>query len=255
MSPVAPQPEASPPLSIVIPAYDERERLPAALAAIAKQFATRLAEIEVVVVDDGSADGTAEVAAARAEELALPLRILGSSRNRGKGYAARWGLLEARGAAVLLTDADLSVPIATVERFLRRLDAGADVVIGSRRIAGAEIRTHQPQRRERLGSAFRALASWLILPGVSDFTCGFKLFRRDAARRAFAAQRLWGWGFDVEILVIARRHAFVVAEEPVVWDDDERTRVRLWKDVVRSALDLVRIRVNDLLGRYRPSSC
>jgi dolichyl-phosphate beta-glucosyltransferase len=240
-------------LSIVIPAFDERERLPASLDRIAAHLGERLPAVELLVVDDGSRDGTGAAARERAEALGLRLRLLRHEPNRGKGYAARRGMLEARGAAVLLTDADLSVSIDHLERFEARLRRGADAVIGSRHLPGAAITVHQPGFRERLGAGFRSLASRFVVPSISDFTCGFKLFERRAARAVFERQRIDGWGYDVEILLIAHRLGLELAEEPVVWRDDDRTRVRLVRDVVRSAAELLRIKWNDWLGRYAPS--
>lgn len=237
-------------LTIVIPAYDERERLPRTLEAVAEHFGPARSQVEVLVVDDGSRDGTAQVAAAEGERLGLLLRVISYAPNRGKGHAVRCGMLEAKGEAVLLTDADQSVPIAAVGRFLARLPEGPEVVFASRQLAGSRIAVHQPRLRERLGGVFRDLAR-AVVPGVSDFTCGFKLFRADAARRIFRLQRLWGWGYDVEIALIARRLQLFLVEEPVEWQDDARTRVHLVRDVVRSAADLVRIVWNDRRGRYR----
>ncbi|UCE86279.1 MAG: glycosyltransferase family 2 protein [Deltaproteobacteria bacterium] len=246
-SPAVPR---APRLSIVIPAYDEAQRIGPALRSIASHFGERRGEVEAIVIDDGSRDGTADVAEAVAAEIGLRLRVHREPQNRGKGFAVRRGMLDARGGAVLFTDADLSVSIDHVDRFLARLDEGADAVVGSRRAPGAHIARHQPALRERLGSVFRELARVLLVPGVSDFTCGFKLYRREAAQRIFSRQRLWGWGFDVEIALIARRQGLRVVEEPVEWVDDARSRVRLGRDALRSALDLARIRWNDLRGRY-----
>jgi dolichyl-phosphate beta-glucosyltransferase len=241
----------APKLSIVIPAYDEVERIGDSLRRIAEHLGGRRAEVEMIVVDDGSRDGTARAAERAGAELALSLRVLRESRNRGKGFAVRLGMCEARGDAVLFTDADLSVSIDHLDRFLPRLSEGIDAVVGSRRAPGATILLHQPALRERLGTVFRDLARRLVVPDVTDFTCGFKLYTRAAAQRIFSRQRLWGWGFDVEIALIARRQGLSVVEEPVAWVDDARTRVSLGRDAVRSALDLARIRWNDWRGRYR----
>lgn len=247
----APEAARRPSVSIVIPAYDESSRLPAALVEVARHLRSRDLDAEVVVVDDGSTDGTAEVARRLGAELGLALRVLRHAPNRGKGFAARAGMLAARGDAVLLTDADLSVPLSHLDAFLERLTVGGvDVVSGSRRVQGASIAVHQPAQREWLGGVFRGLASLVLAPGTSDFTCGFKLFTRDAARAVFGRLRLWGWGYDVEIFFVARRLSLRVAEAPVTWSDDPRSRVRLWRDVPRSLADLARIRWNAALGRY-----
>lgn len=242
---------ARPALSIVIPAFDESERLGPSLERVAAHLAARGDAVEVVVVDDGSRDATAERAEEAGRRLGLRLRVLRHAPNRGKGFAVRRGMLEARGDVVLFSDADLSVPITHLERFLARIEGGADVVIGSRRLPGARIEIHQPALRERLGAWFGRLARWLVAPGVSDFTCGFKMFRREAAQEVFALQRLDGWGFDAEIVLIALRRGFVLEEEPVEWRDDRRTRVRILRDGLRSGAELLRIRWNDLRGAYR----
>jgi dolichyl-phosphate beta-glucosyltransferase len=245
-------PIAQPELSIVIPAYNEAERVGPSLGKIAAHVAHRGPAVEVLLVDDGSTDGTEAAARAAAGKLGLGINVLRYVPNRGKGHAVRAGMRAARGRAVLFTDTDLSVPISHLDRFEARLAGGdADIVIGSRRAPGAQIVRHQPAARERLGTAFRDLARLLLVPGISDFTCGFKIFRRDAAQAVFGLQRLSGWGFDVEILLIAHRLGLRVVEEPVEWADDTRTRVRLGRDILRSAFDLVRIRWNDLRGHYR----
>lgn len=238
----------------MIPAYNESQRLPETLAVFARHLGDRRESVEIVIVDDGSADDTGAVATASARDLGLRLSVMRHTPNRGKGYALRRGMLAARGRTLLLTDADQSVSIDHLERFERRLAEGNHVVIGSRRMHGSDIAVHQPALRERLGSVFRGIASIFVVPGISDFTCGFKLFEREMAHEIFSRQRLWGWGYDVEIILIARRVGARLVEEPVRWEDDERTRVRLVHDGLRSFADLVRVRWNDLLGRYGPGA-
>jgi len=241
-------------LSIVLPAYQEAGRLRGSLERIAAHLGERCADTELIVIDDGSADATSDVARSAGEDLDLSLRVLRHAPNRGKGFAVRRGALAARGAAVLLSDVDLSVSIDHLDRFLERLGAGAELVTGSRRIAGAHIALRQSPLREWLGAGFRSLAGLLLVPRVSDFTCGFKLFSRRAAREIFACQRIWGWGYDVEILFIARRRGIRIEEVPVTWSDDPRSRVQLLRDIPRSLADLVRIRWHDLRGRYAAGS-
>lgn len=238
-------------ISIVIPCFDEEARLPATLEDIARFLSEHGQAAEFVIVDDGSRDRTAEVAEGTAERLGLALRVLRHAPNRGKGFAMRRGVLAAEGDVCLLTDADRSVSVDHLERFLGRLGPEVDAVIGSRRIPGARIALHQPRLREALGGVFRSLSQRFLALERSDFTCGFKLWRTGAAQEVFRRQRIWGWGYDTEILLIAQRLGQRLVEEPVEWHDDARTRVRLGRDVVRSALDLLRIRWNDLRGRYR----
>ena len=213
--------------------------------------------VELILVDDGSSDDTAARAEVAGQELELELSILRHTPNRGKGFAVRRGMLAARAPYVLFTDADLSVSIDHADAFLARARSGFDVVVGSRLAEGAKITLRQSRLRVLLGTWFRDLARWLLVPGISDFTCGFKLFRRTAAQDVFAAQRIAGWGFDVEILLIAFRQRWSTVEEPVEWRDDRRTRVRLVRDMARSAWELLRIRWYDVRGFYgsrRPAS-
>lgn len=231
-------------LSVVIPAFNEAARLPPTLRQIALALGTR--PHEIIVADDGSFDGTAEHALA----LGLPgLRVLRSEHNRGKGDAVRRGMLAARGARRLMTDADLSTPIADLDRLDARLDAGADVAIGSRAVSGAQVEVHQSRYREAMGRAFNACVRALLLPDLHDTQCGFKLWTAAAAERAFACSRLDGFGFDVEVLYVARRAGLRIDEVGVTWRNDAATRVTLGRGA-RAFSDLVAIRCNGALGRY-----
>lgn len=241
----------APRLSIVVPAYNESRRLPPTLARIVEWSERSRTPIEVVVVDDGSTDGTAD--AARAALARVPHRVLSHDRNRGKGAGIRTGMLAATGEFVLFTDADLSTPIEEVERFLALHAEGVPVVIGTRKSAGARVLRRQGWLRERMGRVYTSLSSLLICPGVSDFTCGFKCFRADAVRAIFPLQREEGWAYDTEILHIARRLGFTVREVPVSWTNDPSTRVRLLRDALGSFAGLLRIRWRGLRGVYRRS--
>jgi dolichyl-phosphate beta-glucosyltransferase len=236
----------SPPrLSVVIPAFNEALRLPATLERVRLHLEARGVPYEVVVVDDGSTDATA--GAARAARG--PIEVLRQATNRGKGYAVRTGMLAARGELRLMTDADLSTPIEELERLEAALGAGFDVAIGSRAVAGARIEVHQPAYREAMGRLFNRLVQMLLLPGLQDTQCGFKLWSAAAARLAFAACRHDGFSFDVEALYVARRHGLRIAELPVVWRNDAATRVGLGGGAT-AFLDLARIRLAAARGRY-----
>jgi dolichyl-phosphate beta-glucosyltransferase len=202
-----------------------------------------------VLADDGSTDGTAGIVEALAAELALPVRVLPSPTNRGKGNAVRRGMVAARGALVLMTDADLSTPIEELERLVAAIETGADVAIGSRKMAGAQIEEHQPFLREAMGRVFTWLTR-LFVVDVSDVTCGFKLFRREAAHAVFAQVTLDDWSFDAEALYLTRRLGFTMVEVPVRWRDAAGTKVRRGRDAVQSAVGLARIVVNRARGRY-----
>jgi dolichyl-phosphate beta-glucosyltransferase len=236
-------------LSIVVPAYNEAKRLPGTLPRMI-EYAQRLGEpVEIIVVDDGSVDGTAGIATAIGEKCGF-VTVLQADEDRGKGAAVRRGMLAAGLGHVLFTDADLSTPIEEADKLRAALAGGADVAIGSRRLAGSDVQVHQPWLRETAGRAFSGLVSLLLLPGIRDSQCGFKAFRRSAARALFGRQRLDGFGFDAEVLWLARQLGYRVAEIPIVWRDDRRSSVRLVRDSGGMLLDLARIRVNGWAGRY-----
>jgi dolichyl-phosphate beta-glucosyltransferase len=236
-------------LSVVIPAYNEALRLPSTLARVREHLGARGVEHEIVVVDDGSTDATAELARAAGGAV----RVLHHQPNRGKGYAARRGMLAARGDRRLMTDADLSTPIEELAGLEAALDRGYDVAIGSRAVDGARIEVRQPAYREAMGRLFNVLVQGLLLPGLSDTQCGFKLFTARAAEAAFAPCRLDGFSFDVEVLYAARRRGLRIAEVPVVWRNDAATRVSLGGGGAAFA-DLLRIRFRAMRGAYRPGA-
>ena len=238
----------APALSVVIPAYNEARRLPATLARVGEYLAGRGVAYEILVIDDGSSDGTAAVA----RGAGVTVRVLRHEPNRGKGYAVRRGMLAAAGARRLMTDADLSTPIEDLPKLEAGIDRGFDVAIGSRAVAGARIEVHQPAYREAMGRAFNVLVQALLLPGLSDTQCGFKLFTVRAAEVAFGACRLDGFSFDVEALFVARRRGLRIAEVPVVWRNDAATRVGLGGGGA-AFLDLLRIRLSALRGDYGPA--
>jgi glycosyltransferase involved in cell wall biosynthesis len=239
--------DAPPTLSIVVPVYNETGRIEATLPVIA-DFVRRLpCDAELVVVDDGSADGTADLA--RRLLGSTPGRVL-AEPHRGKGGAVRAGMLAARGRFRLFMDVDLATPLEFVEPCLRRLEDGADVVIGSRRIAAAEIERHQPPLREMLGRGYSWLSRTLSGVKVSDFTCGFKGFRAEAAEAVFSRVRIHNWSFDTELLFVASALRLRIDELPVRWRDDARTKVRLGRDIAGSLVGLVAMRVNRATGRY-----
>jgi dolichyl-phosphate beta-glucosyltransferase len=234
-----------PALSVVIPAYNEALRLPATLARVREHLAARGLRHEIVVVDDGSEDATAEVARAEGELV----RVLRHEPNRGKGYTVRRGMLAAMGERRLMTDADLSTPIEELAKLEAEIDRGFEVAIGSRAVAGARIEVRQPAYREAMGRLFNVFVQALLLPGLADTQCGFKLFTAAAAETAFGACHLDGFSFDVEALYIARRRGLRIAEVPIVWRNDAATRVGLGGGSAAFA-DLVRIRLLALRGAY-----
>jgi dolichyl-phosphate beta-glucosyltransferase len=234
-----------PQLSVVIPAFNEAARLPRTLARVRAYLDARAQPYELLVVDDGSSDDTARVV----RDVGAPVALLSYAPNRGKGHAVRTGMLAASGERRLMTDADLSTPIEELARLEAELARGFDVVIGSRAVAGARIEVHQPLYREAMGRLFNRLVQALLLPGLHDTQCGFKLWSARAAEAAFRACRLDGFSFDVESLFVARRRGLRIAELPVVWRNDAASRVGAFGGAF-AFLDLVRIRAAAARGRY-----
>ena len=228
-------------LSIVIPAYNEAERLPRSLARIFSWLDESGTDAEVIVVDDGSRDATLHVAQGLAANEAR-LRVLGLGRNRGKGAAVRRGVEAAERDWILFSDADLSTPIEEVLRLAEAIEAGSDIAIGSRDVAESDIERHQPWYREAMGRTFNRIVQTLAMPGIADTQCGFKLFSAAAAKRSFARMTIEGFAFDVEVLFIARRLRYDIAEVGVRWINDDRTTVDPVWDSARMLLDVARIR-------------
>ena len=238
-------------LSIVIPAFNEERRLPSTLDTIVGWLATSpYRNAEVLIVDDGSRDGTASLVEARAASDAR-VRLVRNPGNRGKGYAVRHGMTEARGEWILMSDADLSAPIAELPKlFQAAAESGAAIAIGSRALDRSLIGVHQSRARELSGIFFNQVMRLLTGLPYADTQCGFKLYRRDAAREIFARQLLDGFGFDVEDLMIAKVLGIATVEVPVRWDNVEGTKVSLLRGL-RSFVELAEIRWNALRGRYR----
>lgn len=228
-------------LSVVIPCFNEEGRLGRTLERIRDHLDRGHAHYEIIVVDDGSTDRTREVAL-----TFPPVRITPIRSNRGKGFSVREGMLLARGDLILMTDADLSTPIEELDRFLRLIQT-ADIVIGSRALPGAEVNT--VWYRKLLGRLSHLMIAAVTVRGIRDTQCGFKLFRREVARRIFSEQTLERFGFDFEVLFLAQRDGFRIHEEPVRWVNDPFTKVR-WQDYPRTLGELLRVGWNRLRGTY-----
>jgi dolichyl-phosphate beta-glucosyltransferase len=238
-------------LSIIVPAFNEERRLPATLEALTNYLQSRkLAKSELIVVDDGSTDRTADIV--RQWRAKRPeVRLVHYEPNRGKGYAINRGIFESRCEWVLLTDADLSAPIedlALLEAAIER--TGAMGAIGSRAVNRELVGKHQPFPRELMGRIFNL--AMMLITGLrfKDTQCGFKLFRADAAKSIAVRRAVDGFGFDVEMLFLAKRLSYQIEEVPVRWDNIEGTKVSLWKGLGAFA-DLLRVRWNASRGMYR----
>ena len=238
-------------LSVIVPAYNEERRIGSSLEATCAYLGTLDIRSEIVVVDDGSIDRTAEIARGF-DTPDLPVRVLTLDVNQGKGAAVRAGALHAIGTYILMTDADLSAPITEVDLLLPALSQGrADIVIGSRGLPESRLGIRQPWLRERMGRTFNLLVRAVTGLPLMDTQCGFKMFTREAAGHVFPRQRIRGFGFDVEVLYIAHRAGYRILEQPIAWNDSPGSKVHPVRDSLLTFLDLVRIRVWDWRGLYR----
>lgn len=227
-------------LSVIIPAYNEEDRLPRTLAMIHDWLRAGGWDFEILAVDDGSLDRTSAAVQTVAADRS-GIRVLRYPVNHGKGFAVRAGMLAATRPAALFLDADHAAPISELDRLWPQLEEGCDVVIGSRSIQGADIRRPQPLHRRIMGRAFHGVVSLAGLREIRDTQCGFKLFTAAAARSLFGALRTLGFAFDVEILLRARRLGLKVRELPIQWSDDVRSRVSPVRDSARMLLDVLGI--------------
>lgn len=238
-----------PKYSIVIPAYNESARIPGTLASVLECVRSRGWDAEILVVNDGSRDHTAEVVRVIARE-APELRLIENPGNHGKGYSVRHGMMEARGDVVMFTDSDLSAPIEEAERLFAAIESGADIAIGSRWLESGRQTHRQPLYRQFFGRCFNMVTRMMMRLPFADTQCGFKAFTREAAQTVFGLQTIERWGFDPEILFIALKRGLKVKEVAVSWAHDERSRMSYLKDGIQMLKELATIRWNALMGRY-----
>ena len=239
-----------PRLSIVIPAYNEAQRIGSTLELISHYLNTKQISAEVIIVDDGSTDHLEELL--RQGSAGFPaLKVIRNERNRGKGFSVRRGVLEARGQYVLFTDADLSAPIEEADKLLDEIErAQAEAAVGSRALRKELIGVHQSRLREYGGRGLNLLVRLFTGLKIRDTQCGLKLFRRVTTRRAFELQRAEGFSFDFEVLFLIERLGGKVVEVPVRWDHDPASKVRPFRDGVRACVDLVALRWRAATGKY-----
>ena len=240
-----------PTYSIVIPAYNESARLGATLGKVLAYVHARGWDAEVIVVNDGSRDNTAEIVRTLAAEDPT-LRLVENPGNHGKGYSVRNGMLHARGCVVLFSDADLSSPIEEAPKLIEALEAGADIAIGSRWLRAETQTQRQPLYRQLFGRVFNLLLRLTLGLQFKDTQCGFKAFKRPAVQAIFPLQKIERWGFDPEILFLARKFGFRVQEIPVAWGHSGGTRIHPLIDGSRMFMEMLHIRWNDLSGKYNP---
>lgn len=229
-------------LSIVIPAYNEEKRLQSTLEKIYSYLKGKDYEYEVIVIDDGSSDRTAEVALGSELNKTGRLSLLKNERNRGKGFSVKRGILDCRAEFILFTDSDLSTPIEELDELFLSIQSGYDIVIGSRSIEGAEVRVHQPFYRELMGNFFNVLVQILVLKGFIDTQCGFKLFKGDTAKDIANELKIDRFGFDVEMLYLAQKKNYKIKELPVIWLNSPTSKVNPVFDSWRMFIDLLSIK-------------
>ncbi len=234
-------------LTLIIPAYNEERRLPTTLPQVLAFAEAQPYPVEVLVVDNGSSDRTAEIV--REMAAAHPALSLLSQPVRGKGAAVRKGIQEGRGEYLFICDADLAMPIEEVSKFLPPAREGYDIAIASREAPGAR-RYDEPAYRHLMGRVFNFIVRTLAVPGIHDTQCGFKCFRREVARALFAVQTVDGWAFDVEVLHIAIRRGYRIVEVPINWYYGEGSRISPLRDSLRMLLEVLRIRRNGRRGLY-----
>jgi dolichyl-phosphate beta-glucosyltransferase len=234
-------------LSVVIPAYNEAERLPRTLLRVKEYYDSQGFDYEIIVVDDGSADTTATIAAETADG------VISVSPNRGKGFAVRAGVLAATGDYVLFCDADLATPPEEDQKLFARIKAGADVAIGSRPLRESDLEIRQPWYREMLGRGFNLAVQTIGVSGIQDTQCGFKLFTRAAGQDVFSRAKVNRFGFDFEALMIARDLGYRIDEVGVRWRHQEGSKVNPVKDGIQMLGDLVRLRLKGKRNRIAPN--
>lgn len=235
-------------VSLIIPCFNEEKRLEKGLAQALAYLEKQPYVWELILVNDGSTDKTSILLKKASQNS--PIKIVTHKENLGKGAAIRDGMLAARGKYVLFSDIDFSTPISELPRFLILLKK-YDVAIGVRRHPQSQIKKHQPLYRESLGQVFTKLTNLLAVPGIYDFTCGFKGFRNHVGKHLFTFMKTERWAYDAEVLFLADKFGYQIAQVPVVWADNSSTKVHLVQDGMQALVDLMLIRWRDIRGEYR----
>lgn len=235
-------------ISIIIPVYNEENRLEGGIKKVFEFIKKSHVKYEVIVVDDGSKDSTFGLLLSLRKKY--PIKLISHQNNLGKGAAVKKGIDNALGDLVLFSDIDLSVPIEFVDKFQKAIAKRYDIVIGTRIAMGSTILKKQSFLRELLGGGFTILSNLLLGVRISDYTCGFKLFRKKAAKKIFSKQLIKRWAFDSESLFIAKKYNFCIKEVPVQWYHVEGSKVSFPKDLIVTFINLFQIRFNDFKGRY-----
>ena len=238
-----------PEFSVVIPAYNEAERIGPSISAICKHLTACGVDYEIIVVDDGSTDSTSDIVKSHTQKNGR-IRLISYHPNKGKGYAVRTGMLSARAESVLLSDADMATPIEELKKLQKVAQNRCEVVVGSRALKDSAVEGWRPWYRELSGKVFNRIVRWLAVPKVRDTQCGFKLFTGGSARKIFSVARLDGFGFDVEALYLAHKFGCRIHEVAVLWSNSPSTKVSVLKHTLPMLLEIIKVRVNDWNKRY-----
>jgi len=245
---LSPQSQSDIYLSVVIPAYNEENRIKKTLESIAEFLARQKYQSEVLVVCDGATDKTAEISKSFFGKISN-FRVIENKKNRGKGYVTRQGMLEARGEYRIFMDADNSTSLDQIDRFLPFFKEGYDVVIGDRDLKESKIAVHQSRFKEILGDFGNFLIQSLAVPGIKDTQCGFKVFSKEAAEKIFSKMTIDRWGFDIEALALALKFGYKIKNVPVTWINDSNSKVKL-SGYINTFVELFKIKWNLLTGKY-----
>ena len=238
-------------LSIIIPAYNEEARLPETLEQVAQFIKAQTFTSEVLIIENGSLDRTWQVAQEFANQHSQFCVI--REAQRGKGLAVKTGMLQARGEFRFMCDADLSMPIEELSKFLPPAQTRFDIAIASREAAGS-VRYHEPLHRHLGGRVINTIIRWALLPGLQDTQCGFKCFQASTAEDLFRSQSMTGWSFDIELLYIARRRGYRILEIPINWYYNPESKLNIFRDALKMMADIWKIRQNGRKGLYNPRS-
>lgn len=242
-------------LSIVIPVYNESERISKTFEALKELRLPDVLKLDkIIFVNDGSTDNTKQLIMNEKKHLAKILKtkieIISYKKNQGKGYAVKVGMNKSKSRYTLLTDCDISTPLSEIEKFVESIKLGTPIIIGTRKNGHSTVVVHQARYREILGKCFTLLSNVILNTWVTDFTCGFKAFSKEAKEKIFKNSKIKGWGYDAETLFLAKKFKFRIVEVPVVWSNDNRSKVNLLKDLPLSFSELISIRVYNFAPSY-----
>lgn len=238
-------------ISIIIPAYNEEKRILPTLKEIYDYLSRQDYTYEIIIVDDGSSDNTVQLVKDFIGHNNKGINILMNGENRGKGFSVKRGMLAAKGELIFFTDADLSTPIEEIERCLPYFLNNYDVVIGSRSLPNSDIIIHQPWYREKMGKTFNFMVNMVLVKGIIDTQCGFKGFKKEAARLIFTRCRINGFSFDVEAIFLSQKFDFKIKEVPIRWKNSALSKVSPVRHPFQMFKDLITIKINDLKGKYQ----